>query len=197
MRSSGQTGRRIVGLVGHGGSGKDTVARMLEARGFTHVSASELVREEIYRRGGTPTRALQTAVANEMRAERGGAYFVRLAVGREPSRTSPLVISGVYAVAEATAILDYPGGALLAVTADPTGEVSYQRVQSRSEGSRDHLTLEEFREAQKRENSGAEAGQANVASCLALATHTILNTGSLEALQQQVEALVRQLGRRE
>lgn len=182
----------VIGLVGYAGSGKDTVATMLEEQGFAHCSASDLVREEIKARGLEPSRPLQTQVANEVRKARGAAHFVAAAC-ECAANTNPrrgVVISGIYAEAEARFVLERPGGALVAVTSGSGAGPDERRIRNRGDGSRDALNMAELKAAHVRESSGQTSGEANVMKCMSLANHQLLNDGSLDDLRAAVDELV-------
>ena len=54
----------IVGVTGFFAAGKDTVAEILQERGFRHVSLSDIIREEIRSRGEEVTIPHLTTVGN-------------------------------------------------------------------------------------------------------------------------------------
>lgn len=185
--------RFIIGLVGDAGAGKDTVAGFLVERGFVHRSASDIVREEIRALGLPTSRATQTRVANDIRRTRGHEYFIRAAFDRATRATSrDLVLSGIYSPSEAQFLERDLGGSLVAVRGS-AASVNYQRVQARSDGDRDLLSHETFDEAVRRESSGNHVGEANVNRCIQLASHTIMNDGTLQDLATGVDAMLEQL----
>lgn len=187
----------VLGIVGNAASGKDYVATFFAARGFVHFSTSELVRQEIYRRGLTPSRPLQTAVANELRAANGPAYFVEESlrqVNAAPQRPERVLLSGIYAVSEGQYITEELGGHLVSVVAregEDDALVRFDRLRSRSDGSRDNLTFDEFKDAHHRENSGGTS-EANVGQLLKLARFTLINDSdtTAAALEVQVELIL-------
>jgi hypothetical protein len=189
--------RLVLGLVGNAASGKDFVATFFAARGFVHFSTSELVRQEIYRRGLTPSRPLQTAIANELRTANGPAYFVEESlrqVDATPQRPDRVLLSGLYAVSEGQYITKELGGHLVGVVAreeEDDVQLRFDRLSSRLDGSRDDLTLEEFKDAHHRENSGGTS-EANVGQLMKLARFTIINDGNTTAaaLDGQVQLIL-------
>lgn len=182
----------LVGLVGNAACGKDTVASVFELYEFDHQSASDLVREEIVLRGAQISREMQTRVANEARALRGDAYFVRHAIERaRPQAPERLVISGLYAPAEGSFIKSI-GGYLVEVAAmpDDTIESQYSRITNRSAGSRDSLTLDEFKASLERENGGMTSGEANVGTLASMSDFKIVHDGRVETIRPQVEIIL-------
>ncbi|RWZ78120.1 MAG: hypothetical protein EOT04_02825 [Candidatus Chaera renei] len=196
MMNSPNNEQLVLGLVGNAASGKDFVATFFAARGFVHFSTSELVRQEIYRRGLTPSRPLQTAIANELRTANGPAYFVEESlrqVNATLQRPDRVLLSGLYAVSEGQYITKELGGLLVGVVAREEDDVRlrFDRLSSRLDGSRDDLTLEEFKDAHHRENSGGTS-EANVGQLMKLARFTIINDAytTAAALDGQVQLIL-------
>jgi dephospho-CoA kinase len=184
-----------VGIVGGAASGKDYVANIFARNGYTHISSSDLVREEIAQRGLTPSRPLQTEIANEMRRVHDPGYWVDISV----QRTDPdadVAISGLYAPCEGVHLIQKYGGALIGVVSGDTEdlELRYHRLAARADGSRDVMTFEEFRAAHNRENGGRAETETNISALLAMSAFTIVNDGGLTHLEQQTEEVIRQLG---
>ncbi len=194
----------VLGLVGNAACGKDYVASVFARRGFTHVSTSELVRQEIYARGLTPSRQLQAAIANEIRASRGPAYFVEKSLKilcDQQGRPDRVLLSGLYAVAEGEYIANDKAGYIIGVaaSADSSEDVSlrYRRIQDRADGPRDDLDYQEFMAAYTRENSGTQPCETNVQRLMQMARFTIINseTTTLPELDSQVQGILRGIAR--
>jgi dephospho-CoA kinase len=184
----------LVGLVGDAACGKDTVARVFERFGFVHQSSSDLVREEIYRRGQTPSRELQTRVANEVRKSKGENYFVVEAIKKatQASRVAkPVVVSGLYAPAEGIYVKSV-GGSIVEVAGmeSETLDDQYARVVRRAAGDRDAISYEEFLQAHDRENGGLTPDEANIAQLAAIADFRIVHNGRISMILPQVEEIV-------
>ena len=190
----------VVGLVGNAGAGKDFVASIFEEMGFSHYSGSDIVREEIDKRGLLPSRETQTLVANEVRLLHGGDYFVVRAIdrARKLRPEAPILVSGIYAPAEGTYIsVELHGDLVDVVTADKDDlDVRFERITSRSDGSRDLLSRGEFVTAHNRENSGTNPLEANVTILQSLARFTIINgpDATSENLAKQVKSILDELG---
>lgn len=182
----------IIGINGDGGAGKDYVAAKIAEHGFVPVSASTILREIIAARGIQTSRAIQTRVANEIRAERGGEYFAAEALRRAQERWNPdatgIVITGIYCVAEGL-FLKRQGGRLAHVTisTEDSLEARFARLQQRADGSRDSLDQNAFRAAHQRENSGLTDAEANVAALARLADAIIINNGNDAFLDTQIK----------
>lgn len=184
----------LVGITGDAASGKDHVARLFEQYGFRHISSSDLVREEIYRLGLTPSRVLQTTVANQLRELHGAGYWVDRSLERADAEDRRVVISGLYSPGEGKHLIEAHGGFLVALVAQEDDvEMRYSRLQRRADGSRDEIDIEEFRRAYQRENSGTALHETNIAVLASMATFTINHCGGLELLEDQTRAVIEEL----
>src|SRR3989338_3544011 len=73
----------IIGVTGLYCSGKDTLADYLvKNKEFFHISLSDLIREEMVKRGKPLTRENMIAFANELRGVLGADILARLALQR-------------------------------------------------------------------------------------------------------------------
>lgn len=177
----------LIGLVGKACSGKDTVANYLvEQHGFQHVSTGDFIRSYVLlHKLGEPTRDVLRHIGNELRAEHGPDYLVRLAM----QHTAPLtVVSGIRAVAEAEALLEQ--GVLFLVEAPI--ELRYNRTIQRGRRT-DHISLETFIAQEKAEDTNLDPRAQNIVACMKLASQTLTNTGNLDALKMQVDTVINSL----
>lgn len=188
--------KQFVAVVGGAGSGKDTVASIFAAHGFTHVSSSDLVRAEIARRNLRTSRELQTHVANECRQRYGHGYWVDAAIELFPADSERNVISGLYAPGEGSHFLNKYNGVIVAVVADADDPLArLERIRARASGARDELDAEAFLAAEARENSGTTLAEANLSALLRMAQHTIVNSGSLQDLELSAVNTIHNLGK--
>lgn len=187
----------ILGIAGPAGAGKDLLASLLEQRGFTHISVSDLLRQEMddpqfafieRDRGG------QRRFANFRRAECGGSHYLQLAAEEislvvEKKPESSFTVTGIYTAAEAEYLQMRLGGKLLFV--DAPADLRFTRVTRRADGPRDALTRAEFDEADQREmSSGRTDDEVNLQRVRALAWRELSNTGTVEQLKNWVDALL-------
>ena len=179
--------RRIVGVVGPAGSGKDSVATYLaDHHGFTHVSTGDLIRRYIVDHGlGELGRGLERQVAKQLRDENGSDYLVQRALETE----GDVVVSGLRAPAEVQAVKQ-AGGRVMAVTAPQ--RTRYARTQGRGRHG-DTQSFEEFAAVEAAEAASADANMQNVVQVTGMADDTITNDGSLDELHGQVDAVLERL----
>lgn len=171
-------GRRIIAIVGHPVSGKDTAAHVLTNTGFQFYSASDELRS--LAPSDLATRAALRPFANKIRSERGGDFFVRRAAEKFP--TGDIVIVGLRTLNEARAVRAL-GGKIVAVTAPAS--VRFQRSLARNRIG-DPITLEEFSDLESYEASSASLDTHNVNALILNADLVVDNNGSLAALSKSI-----------
>lgn len=189
--------RKIVGIVGGAASGKDTVAGIFAEKGYTHVSSSDLVREEIASRGLVASRPLQTEIANEMRLAEGTGYWVDLSLSRLGEEHSKVAISGLYSPGEGQYLINNLAGVLVGVDIpqENAAEMRYKRLKSRSSGARDDLDFEAFMAANQRENSGISPHETNLGRLMSMARYLIYNSADLDHLREQTLRTIAEIER--
>lgn len=181
----------IIGITGTDGAGKGTVVDYLvQEKGFEHYHARTLFIAEIEKQGLPNDRAHMRLVGNQLRAQHGNDFIVRLFLKQAAtSGDAYVVIDSIRALAEAET-LKANGGILLAVDADQ--KLRYQRVQARQSSS-DQVTFEQFQEQEALESDDPDPSGMQKAKVIEMADHVIENNGTLEELQQQVEEVLRKL----
>ena len=166
----------LLGITGHPSAGKDTVADYLvKKHGFTYISTSDLVRDEIKRLNlGEPTRDLMYQVAINLRGTEGSDVLIRKAI-EKTFETARLALGGIRAVAEAAAIKTR--GGKIVVVATPL-EVRFARARVG-----DPKTLAEFKAQEDREAQNSDPVASSINDIVAEADFTLLNDGSIEKLE--------------
>jgi dephospho-CoA kinase len=170
----------IVGLTGRNSAGKDSVADVLEMEGFERWSLSDVLREELRRRGEEITRPALIALGNELRRAEGPAVLAKRMT--DLMRTKRVCLVSVRSPAEVEELRKHEGFVLVAVEAPP--EVRFERERARGRESAPQ-TLETFLELEARENTTDENAQQLDATC-ALADAVIVNDGTLDELRMSI-----------
>ena len=175
----------LLGLVGFGSVGKDTVARYLvDKHNFLHISCSDMIRKYMTDHNlGEHTRENLHVVGNSLREKYGSDYLIVLSLDHKAER---LIISGLRNVGEAER-LKKEGGILIGVTAPV--EVRYAWGKSRG-GTKDHVTFEQFKEMEEKEAASKDPKAQSIREVMAMADVTIDNSGSREDLFKEIDAVV-------
>lgn len=179
---------KIIGLAGTNGSGKDTVGQILaEDYGFFVVSATEMLEEELKKRGLVFERENKRKVGNEWREQYGLSAIVDKAIEQaKAAGADKLVIGSLRHPAEAEKVKEL-NGTVVWVDADP--KIRYERIQSNNRGRvEDQKSFEEFiKEEQDEMHSTGKAAQISGAEVKKLADIFIENSLDKDTLKQNVK----------
>lgn len=178
------------GLTGYMGCGKGEIATMLQKRGYTYISLSDMIREEATRRGLTHTREILQNVGNELRsAEGAGVLGKRVRATIESQEPKDWVIDGIRNPAEAAELGKLPEFQLIGVTASDSTIVD-RLLRRNREGSQ--VTKESILAKLEREKGVGEPPEGQqVKKCLDLADYLIINEGTLEELERKLEHCIK------
>ena len=179
--------QKIIGVVGHPSSGKDTAAEYLVKKyGFSFISTSDMIRDYIRENDlGEPTRERMHDVVNEWRAREGGDILIRKALEKQAGRNR-IVFGGLRAIAEAEAVKNN-GGVMIAVTAPI--ETRFARAKARGRIG-DDVTFEQFKSTEDAEAKNDDPYAQNVSVIIASANYTVNNNGTHEALHKQIDQIM-------
>lgn len=181
----------IFSVVGTFGSGKDTVGEYLaEQHGLLHVSSSDIVREESMKQHNSIERHFLLQTANDLRRLHGPRILAKMSFDRylktKDEHPSGAVFTGLRNV-EGSNFIKERGGHIVFV--DAPIETRYQRVQSRKRDKESTLTLDDFRKGEERElNAGPN--EPNLLAVKDIATFHLMNNGTLEEFEEQIEAML-------
>lgn len=180
---------KIIGLAGTNGSGKDTVGQVLaEDYGYFVVSATEMLEEELKKRGLSFERENKRKVGNEWREQHGLSAIVDKAIEQaKEAGADKLVIGSLRHPAEAERVKEL-NGTVVWVDADP--KIRYERIQSNNRGRvEDNKTFEQFlQEEQDEMHSTGEAAAISGAEVKKLADIFIQNNGTRDELLEQIDS---------
>lgn len=186
----------IIGIGGTNGAGKDTVAQLLADKyGYLFVGATELLNEELMKRGWPLDRVHKSQLSAEWRRESGMAAIVDKAVAayeKVPAGTyKGMVVGSLRHPGEADRVHEL-GGKVLWIDADP--EVRYRRITSidRGRGLEDNKSFEDFLADEKREMTpSGDAATLNMAGVREKADHTVWNNSAeLVNLEAELDSLL-------
>jgi dephospho-CoA kinase len=173
----------VLGITGPNAAGKGEVSGILEARGFTTHSLSDVVREEAAARGLPPEREHLIRVGTLLRREGGSGVLAQRLLPRLGVRD---VVDSIRNPAEVEVLRSLPRFVLLGV--DAPARLRFDRSRLRARPG-DPETFEEFVARERQENSADPAGQ-QLAATFALSDHVLVNDGDLDALRVRVDDLL-------
>ena len=185
---------RVIGLSGTNGAGKDAVGLFLaREHNYLFISVTDLMREELKRRGLSPEREHMRALSAEWRREFGLSVLVDRAMQSYAAVADQyvgVVMSSLRNPAEAVRIHEL-GGTMIWVDADP--QVRYKRVSGNARPGRsanDNKTFEQFLAEEKAEMYGTgDATSLNMSAVRDQCDLTIMNDGSdMQTFERSVQA---------
>ena len=171
-------------IVGMAGSGKSSVARHLEQKGWSVIRFGALTMQELEKRGLPINEANEKAVREELRAKHGMDAYARLLLPaiKEGLATGPTVIDGLYSWAEYKFLKSQFGERMKVVSIYTTRSMRYVRISQRPERP---LT---FTQAEQRDY--AEIENVEKGGPIAIADYTIVNDGTKQDLFRAVDKLL-------
>ncbi len=179
----------IIGLTGRNAAGKGLAAEFLKSRGFAFHSLSDVIREEVRRRGLELTRDHLIATGRELRARHGtGVLAERILERLEPGQNT--VVDSFRHEDEVAVFRRSSEFHLLAVRASP--EARFERIRKRGREG-DPQTYEKFLELEERESTSLQAEGQNLTATEALAEQVLENNGSVAEFQAGLADLVPRL----
>lgn len=177
----------VLGITGRNCAGKDTVADLLERRGFERHSLSDVLRVELRARGAEITRAALIDVGRELREREGPAVLADRMKGM--IRTDRVALVSVRSPIEVASLRALAGFTLVAVEAPV--DVRFLRETSRKrEGPAP--TLDEFVALERREDSTDPNAQ-QLGATIAMADRVLANDGTIADLEARVARLLEDL----
>jgi dephospho-CoA kinase len=178
---------KVIGVVGEIGSGKDEVLKYLRARhGVPYLSTGDIVRKMAEAEGVEGTRENLEAISRRCFLDIGKGCFVRMA-GEEIVRQGwkAAGISGVRTPDDVELLRKTFGKDFTLVRVDINDPlVRFDRVRKRRE-ERDPLTYEAFQAQDRKEEETFDISKA-----VSMADYTLDNSGPLERLHTEIDALV-------
>ncbi len=182
----------ILGVTGFFAAGKDSVAEILIQKGFRHVSLSDMIREEIRQRGEEITIPRLTQVGNEMRTQFGPQVLAERAL-RHLTDVPQAVVTSIRHSGEVQALRARPDFSMVFV--DASIRTRYERSRGRARQG-DPVTFEEFAAAEAQQMQNGDPNSQQLQACKEMADTLIVNDGTLETLEERINALLAQLEKR-
>jgi len=178
---------KVFGSIGRIGSGKDAVVKYLSKRyGLPVVSVGDMVRERAAEEGLSPTRKELHRLSSRMIREHGKEYFMALVLKRIEDRGwEKAGITGIRTPEDVRFLRSRLGdGLVLFHVYVGDDHTRFERMRRRN-SPRDPQTYEDFLEEDREEEA-----MFRIEGASAMADYSLDNSGSLEDLHGQVDAIV-------
>lgn len=178
-----------IGLTGRMGSGKGEAAAILHEYGFNYISLSDIVREEVDRRGKMADRSQMQDIGNSMRKVGGAGILGRLVREKiTASDQDKWAIDGIRNPAEVSELRKIDAFYLLGIEARLS--IILTRLKSRKRDD-DEAGDADLKKRLDREWGIGEPGEGQqVGRCMDLADFTITNENTLSDLRREILRLI-------
>jgi len=175
----------IIGLTGRIAAGKGQIVNYLLEKGFSYTTISNLVREEAAKRGIGITRENLQNLGNEVRKEEGANAWIKRLVSNI-KENEEYIVDGIRNSAEVEELRKQRYFFLISV--DAPQKIRFERMLKRAKPS-DPKTWDDFLSIDKRDFGEENPNGQQVGKCMKLADFTIVNDGSLEYLNNQIDGI--------
>jgi len=181
----------IIWITGTIWSGKWTVMnRLVKKLWFAHFSMREFIVKEIEKRWMIVDRDSMVEVGNDLRAKYWPWYIAEKLYEEAKQSWKNSIIESIRTLWEAQLLKSKWGFYLLSVDADP--EIRYERIVSRASET-DNISYWEFLDNEHREMNSDDPNKQNISKCIQLSDYKILNNGTIQELDEQLENAIREL----
>ena len=175
----------IIGITGKIGSGKDTVAEKLQEKGYTHISLSDILREDLKRQKKPITRTNLITQGQKIRQELGGAILAE----RAYSKINPKKNYVITSIGRTEEVEFFQKKGIKIIYVEATQKIRFQRIKKRNR-EQDPKTLKEFKKLENIESKGKKL-ERNLDAIKKKANIILTNNTSLKALKEKIEKITK------
>jgi dephospho-CoA kinase len=164
----------LIGITGAFGSGKSTAADFFSANGFTIITLSDFLEEELINKGKTRiTRKLLQDKGNELREKYGAGILAKRALAFiEKEKIQKAAIDGIRNISEINELRKYGNYLQLGILADR--KIRFERLEELKR--REKLTWDLFQKLDSRDlGIGEQKSGLQTAFCITLSDFFITN----------------------
>lgn len=182
---------KVIGLTGTIGSGKEVAKEFLMKRfNCYYVTLSNIILTKFEKESGILTRKTLQDMGNELRKKYGSHILAMLAVEYLPKDKEVIIIDGIRNPGEIEYLRKKFGKDFKLIAIDASPEIRFERILKRNQKG-DPKTWEEFVALDERDKgkNEPEYGQ-QVKKCMEQADFTIINDGSLEEFEREINNIM-------
>ncbi len=177
---------KILALLGMPGSGKSVAAKYLNDNfGFPVIRLGELTERTLKEQDLELNEQNERFVREELRREHGMGVFAKLnmpLIEKASKNSAVVVIDGLYSTEEYKYFISEFGDDLVTVAIYASPKIRYARLKKRK--------IRPLDEKEARVRDFAEIENSSKGGPIAIANHTIINTGIIDALKRELSDIV-------
>ncbi len=174
----------IIAIIGTNCSGKETIANYLVKKGYEHLSLSDIIREELTKKGLSHSRRNLFNMGNELRKKFGDNILALRALKR--IKNPNMVISSIRHPGEIAELKKQKNLFLIAV--DAPIELRFERALERAKPG-EEKTFEAFKN-QELDESTEKKGLQQVRKCIKMADVLIINDKTIGELYKKIDGII-------
>lgn len=186
---------RIVFIVGMPGAGKSIVSDELVANGFAFIRFGQITLDKIKEQDLEPTEENEKKIREGLRKEYGMAAYALLNIPKfdELLKTSDVVGDGLYSWSEYKILKEKYGGLMKVVAVYAPPGVRHKRLSERKVINDPKMRFRSFTVEEAKARDYSEIENIEKGGPIAMADFTIINTGSVEELKQEVRNILKEI----
>jgi len=182
----------IVFIVGMPGSGKSIVADELVNNGFAFLRFGQITLDKVKEQGLKPTEENEKRIREGLRKEHGMAAFAVLNLPKfdELLKQSNVVGDGLYSWSEYKVLKEKYKDKMFVIAVCAPPELRYERLESRGTENDEKQRFRPFTREEAKSRDYAEIENVEKGGPIAMADFTIVNTGAIQDLKQEVRGIL-------
>lgn len=182
---------KVICIVGMPGAGKSLVSDELVKQDFAYLRFGQMTLDKVKESGLPPTEANEKKIREDFRKEYGMAAFAILNIPKidELLKKSNLVVDGLYSWSEYKILKERYGDSMYIIAVYTPPELRYKRLKERKVENDPQQRFRPFTEEEARARDYAEIENLEKGGPIAMADFTIINTGTIKELQENVDKI--------
>lgn len=180
--------KKVLGVIGRIGAGKDTVAEYVAKKyGYDIVSFRDAVREVTEKEGLKPNRENMQKTGKKYREKYGSEYFTKLVMDKVMhSKNDKIIVKEMRTEGDVKLIKENFGKNMKIIQITAPKQIRFERIKARGRLG-DPKTMEEFGAQEQREE------ELGYTKALEFTEHEIENNGTFRKLYKKIDSLLRRI----
>jgi len=183
---------KIVCVVGMPGAGKSLVSDELVRQNFAYLRFGQITLDKIKELGLEPIEANERKIREDFRKEYGMGAFATLNIPKidELLEKSNVVVDGLYSWSEYKILKEKYGEAMYIIAVYAPPKLRYKRLKNRSIENDPKQRFRSLTEEDAKARDYAEIENLEKGGPIAMADFTIVNTGTIAELKENVSRII-------
>lgn len=190
--------QKIIAIVGMCGSGKSEVADIFINEGYEYLRFGQITLDEVKKRGLEPTEENEKPVREGFRQEYGMGAFAILNMPKIDeilAQGKKVLVDGLYSWSEYKELKKKYRNKLIVIAVYAPPRLRYARLEDRRSNYKDDpkMKYRSFSREEALARDFAEIENLEKGGPIVMADFTVINTGSLEELAEEVNKIINRI----